>query len=151
MKRKCLNCGNVFLELHSYPTIGVGNHCNAYVCAKCGHIDFFVSADEINNISKSKEQVDLEIKENLELLKNNQRDYLIIHKRIRNDEININNLEKLSKNDDLTIKKQKELIFQLESLKKKNIYRWNVLSNFEKKINEIKDKIETLEQSIESL
>ena len=50
--KKCLNCGNVFLELHSYPTIAVGNHFNAYVCANCVHIDFYVSVDEIKGISK---------------------------------------------------------------------------------------------------
>ncbi len=151
MKRRCLNCGNDFLKLHLFPTIGVGNHCNAYVCGKYGHIDFFVSVDEMKSISKSKEQVDLEIKENLELLRNLQRDFLILFKQMRKEEINIHNLELSAKNDDITVKKQKELMNQLEEFKQKIIHRLRTLSDVEINIREIKDRIETLEQSKDSL
>ena len=149
--KKCLNCGNVFLELHSYPTIAVGNQCNAYVCANCGHIDFYVSVDEIKGISKSKEQINLEIEDNLESLRKLQRDFLILFKQMRKEEINIHNLEISAKNDDITVKKKKELMNQLEELNQKNIHRWKTLRDVEVKIREIKNRIETLEQSKESL
>lgn len=155
--KKCLNCGSINLEKvyiipKSYEFSA--EECEEYACVDCGHIELFAGQSIMNRIRKlkeGKEKIDLEINENLKIISQLEKDAKPLRATVKNDEFNIKNLELQSQNEDITIKKQKELLAQLEKLKQQYRLDKIALSDAEDKIQQAEKKVESLKREKETV
>ena len=96
-----------------YPVGSITNQGEivAYICKKCGHIEFFC------NTYILKEQQELRLRE---LEKQKEEDNKRIKKEIEQNSNKILALSEKTKDENITVKKQRELLEEIESLKKQN-------------------------------
>lgn len=93
----------------------VGN-CNAYICEECGHIELF--AKSFVEKVHEKQKIDEEnAKRKLAVEAQLEKDYVELNEFVKQLKTQLGKLEKLSNDENITVKEQKEVLRKLEFAK----------------------------------
>lgn len=94
----------------------IGN-CNAYICEECGHIELFAKSivEKVHEKQKiDEENAKRKIAEEAQL----EKDYVELNEFVKQLKTQLGKLEKLSNDENITVKEQKEVLRKLEFAKR---------------------------------
>jgi len=149
MEKKCTACGSNNLRLvYGLVKEGLGDGAaylngKSYVCMECGHIEIY--SDDLLALAKQEKEKEDNINALIKQVKTEgkeaEKKIPLLNEKLARLEKDLRNLEEKSKNEDITVKVQKDLLAKIDNIK-------NQIKETQSEINHANDTIRNVNNRI---